>query len=162
AFVIAEAAAGLWANSLALLSDAGHNLADAVALAISWYALWMARRPATARKTFGYHRVGILAALVNAVSLVLTALALAWAAIQRLRSPEPVAAGWMIGVALAAAVLNGAISLWLRHDATHDLNVRAAFIHMFGDFLASIGVVVAGVIVALTGSPLADPIVSLL
>lgn len=162
AFVLAEAAAGLFANSLALLADAGHNLADALALAVSWYAVWMARRPATARKTYGYHRVGILAALVNAVSLVLIALAIAWEAIQRLRNPEPVAGGWMIAVAFAAAVLNGAISLWLRKDAAHDLNVRAAFIHMLGDFVAALGVIVAGVVVALTGSSLADPIVSLL
>jgi cobalt-zinc-cadmium efflux system protein len=162
AFVLAEAAAGLWANSLALLADAGHNFADALALAISWYALWMAQRPANARKTFGYHRVGILAALVNAVSLVVIALAIAWEAGLRLRTPEPTAGGWMIGVAFLAAVLNGAISLWLRHDAAHDLNIRAAFIHMLGDFLASIGVVVAGIVVALTGSSLADPLVSLL
>jgi cobalt-zinc-cadmium efflux system protein len=162
AFVLAEAAAGLWANSLALLADAGHNFADALALAISWYALWMAQRPANARKTFGYHRVGILAALVNAVSLVVIALAIAWEAGLRLRTPEPTAGGWMIGVAFLAALLNGAISLWLRHDAADDLNIRAAFIHMLGDFLASIGVVVAGIIVALTGSSLADPIVSLL
>jgi cobalt-zinc-cadmium efflux system protein len=122
----------------------------------------MAQRPANARKTFGYHRVGILAALVNAVSLVVIALAIAWEAGLRLRTPEPTAGGWMIGVAFLAAVLNGAISLWLRHDAAHDLNIRAAFIHMLGDFLASIGVVVAGIIVALTGSSLADPLVSLL
>src|SRR5262245_20665192 len=161
-FVIAEAAAGLWANSLALLADAGHNLADVVALAISWYAVWMARRPATAKKTFGYHRVSILAALVNAESLVLIALALFWEAIQRLRNPEPVASGWMIGVALAAALLNGGTTLWLRKDAAHDLNVRAAFIHMVGDFLGSVGVLVAGLVVAVTGSSLADPIASLL
>jgi cobalt-zinc-cadmium efflux system protein len=162
AFVLAEAAAGLWANSLALLADAGHNFADALALAISWYALWMAQRPANARKTFGYHRVGILAALVNAVSLVVIALAIAWEAGQRLRTPEPTAGGWMIGVAFLAALLNGAISLWLRHDAARDLNIRAAFIHMLGDFLASIGVVVAGIVIALTGSSVADPLVSLL
>jgi cobalt-zinc-cadmium efflux system protein len=162
AFVFAEAAAGLWANSLALLADAGHNFADALALAISWYALWMAQQPANARKTFGYHRVGILAALVNAVTLVVIALAIAWEVGQRLRTPEPTAGGWMIGVAFLAALLNGAISLWLRHDAAQDLNIRAAFIHMLGDFLASIGVVIAGIVVALTGSTLADPLVSLL
>jgi cobalt-zinc-cadmium efflux system protein len=113
AFVAGEAAAGWWSNSLALLSDAGHNLADALALALSWYAVWIARRPADARRTYGYHRAGILVALVNAVALVVISLGIFYEAVQRLRHPEPVQAGPMIAVALAAVVLNGFISYWL-------------------------------------------------
>src|ERR1700737_2504728 len=90
AFVMAEAAAGYFSNSLALLSDAGHNFADAVALILSWYGLWIARRPSSAERTYGYHRVGILTALVNAVSLVVIALLIFWEAASRLGHPEPV------------------------------------------------------------------------
>src|SRR5262249_52173473 len=162
AFVLGEAVAGDFANSLALLSDAGRNFADALALLFSWYALRMARRPADAKRTYGYHRVGILAALVNAVSLVVIALAIFWEAVQRLRAPEPVQSGLMIGVAAVAVVLNGVISLWLRGEARHDLNVRSAYLHMLGDAASALGVVVAGLAVSLTGSSLADPVVSLL
>jgi cobalt-zinc-cadmium efflux system protein len=162
AFVAIEAVLGWFANSLALLSDAGHNFADALALILSWYAVRAAQRPADARRTYGFHRVGILAALANAVSLVLIALVIFWEAVGRLRQPEPVAAGPMIGVALAAALLNGLISVWLHGEAKHDLNLRGAYLHMLGDALSAVGVVAAGILVALTGSPLADPVVSLL
>src|SRR6266446_8612526 len=123
-FVIGEAAAGYFSNSLALLSDAGHNFADALALVLSWYALWIAQRPSSAKRTFGNHRVGILVALVNAVSLVVIALLIFWEAVSRLRHPEPVQPKPMIVVALIAIVLNTVISLWLRRAAKHDLNVR--------------------------------------
>jgi cobalt-zinc-cadmium efflux system protein len=162
AFVAGEAVAGYFANSLGLLSDAGHNFADALALLFSWYALRAARRPANALRTFGSHRVGILAALVNAVSLVLIAVGIFWEAAQRLRHPEPIAGGLMIGVALIAVILNAAISLWLRHEAKHDLNVRSVYLHMLGDAISALGVVIAGVVVALTGQTAADPVVSLL
>ncbi len=161
-FVVGEGIAGYFANSLALLSDAGHNFADALALIFSWYAVWMARRPADARRTFGYHRVGVLAALVNAVSLVVLALLIFWEAAQRLGSPQPVQAGLMIGVALVAVAVNGVISLWLHKEAKHDLNVRSAYLHMLGDAASALGVVAAGVVTALTGAAIADPIVSFL
>ena len=162
AFVVGEAIAGVLANSLALLSDAGHNFADAAALAFSWYALWIASKPAHQGMTYGYHRVGILAALVNAVSLVVIALLILWDAILRFQHPEP-PRGWiMVGVATLAIVVNVVISFWLRAGAKHDINVRSAYLHMLGDALSACGVVAAGVIVALTGSPIADPIASLL
>jgi cobalt-zinc-cadmium efflux system protein len=161
-FVAAETSAGLFAHSLALLSDAGHNFADALALVFSWYALRVSRRPADARRTFGSHRAGILAALVNAVSLVVLALLIFWEAVERLRAPEPVHSGPMIGVALAAVVLNGLISLWLHREARHDLNLRSAYLHMLGDALSALGVVVAGLVVAFTGATVADPVASLL
>src|SRR5262245_24456017 len=117
AFVVGEAIAGHYAKSLALWSDAGHNLADALALVFSWYAIRVARRPSNARQTFGYHRAGILAALVNAVSLVGIAALIFWEAVSRLLHPEPVL-GWpMIIVASIAVLLNGLISIWLHGEA---------------------------------------------
>src|SRR5712691_11206155 len=162
AFVIGEAVAGYFSNSLALLSDAGHNFADALALILSWYGLWIARRPSSAKRTFGYHRVGILVALVNAVSLVVIALLIFWEAASRLGHPEPVRSTPMIVVAAIAILLNTVISLWLRRAAKADLNVRSAYTHMLGDAISAAGVLVAGVVVAFTGASIADPIVSIL
>jgi len=162
AFVIGEATAGYFSNSLALMSDAGHNFADALALILSWYGLWIARRPSSEKHSYGYHRVGILMALVNAVALVVIALFVFSEAISRLRQPEPVHSKPMIIVALIAILLNTAISLWLRKAAKNDLNVRSAYMHMLGDAVSAVGVVIAGVVVAFTGASIADPIVSIL
>jgi cobalt-zinc-cadmium efflux system protein len=162
AFVIGEAIAGYFSNSLALLSDAGHNFADALALILSWYGFWIAQRPSSAKRTFGYHRVGILVALVNAVSLVVIALLIFWEAVSRLGHPQSVKSTPMIVVALIAIILNTAISLWLRSAARNDLNVRSAYTHMLGDAVSAAGVVIAGVVVALSGTSLADPVVSVL
>jgi cobalt-zinc-cadmium efflux system protein len=162
AFVVGETIAGAFAHSLALLSDAGHNFADAAALGFSWYALWIARKPAHQGMTYGYHRVGIFAALINAASLVVIALLIFWEAIDRLRRPEPVHGWLMIIVATVAIVVNLVIGMWLHAGAKHDLNVRSAYLHMIGDAVSAFGVVVAGVIVVMTGWHLADPIVSFL
>jgi cobalt-zinc-cadmium efflux system protein len=161
-FVVGEATAGYLSHSLALFSDAGHNFADALALILSWYALWISRRPSSAARTFGYHRVGILAALVNAVSLVLIALIIFWEALGRMRAPEPVYSTPMIVVALIAVGMNTVISLGLRRAAKTDLNMRSAYLHMLGDAISAAGVVIAGVIVAFTGASIADPVVSVL
>ncbi len=161
-FVAVEAVAGYLSHSLALLSDAGHNFADALALIIAWYAVWIAQKPSTERRTFGYHRVGTLAALVNSVSLVVIALLIFWEAAHRLGQPAAVRSTPMILVAAVAILLNGSISLWLRRDAKHDLNVRGAYMHMLGDAVSAFGVVMAGIIVATTGSSLADPLVSII
>jgi cobalt-zinc-cadmium efflux system protein len=162
AFVILEAVAGWLGRSLALLSDAGHNLADAAALGFSWYALRIAARPSHHGMTFGYHRVGVLAALVNSVSLVVIAVLIGWEAFGRIRHPEPASGGLMIAVASAAIVVNVVISFWLRRGAAHDINVRSAYLHMVGDAVSALGVVVAGVLVATTHSLMADPVVSVL
>jgi cobalt-zinc-cadmium efflux system protein len=161
-FCIGEAAAGYFSNSLALMSDAGHNFADALALALAAYGLWIAGKPADAKHTFGYHRVGILAALVNAVGLVVMAGIILYEAIRRLHSPEPVDSGPMIWVALAAIVLNSVIGWSLHASAKEDLNMRGAYLHMVGDAAASFGVVIAGLIILFTGASIADPIVSIL
>ena len=161
-FVVVEAVGGWFAHSLALLSDAGHNLADAAALGFSWYAIWIAGKPSHQGMTFGYHRVGIFAALVNAVSLVLIAVFIGWEAIVRIRQPEAANGTLMIGVALAGIVVNLLIGLWLHKGSKDDLNVRSAYLHMLGDAVSAFGVVIAGVLVATTDVPLADPVVSLL
>jgi cobalt-zinc-cadmium efflux system protein len=161
AFVVGEAVAGYFAHSLALMSDAGHHFSDALALALSWYGFQAAKQPATSKRTFGSHRVGILAALANALTLVAIGAIIIWEAIERFRDPKPVQSGPMIWVAVVAVVLNGVISLWLRAGAKHDLNLRSAYLHMLGDAFSALGVVLAGIIVAFTGSPLADPVVSL-
>jgi cobalt-zinc-cadmium efflux system protein len=161
-FVVGEAVAGFFSHSLALWSDAGHNFADALALVFSWYGIWISSRPSTSKRTFGYHRVGILAALVNAVSLVVIALLIFWEALSRLHDPQPVESKPMIVVALIAVLINTIISLWLRQAAKDDLNVRSAYLHMLGDAISAAGVVVAGVIVAFSGASIADPIVSIL
>jgi cobalt-zinc-cadmium efflux system protein len=160
AFVIGEAIAGYFAHSLSLLADAGHNFADGAALGFSWYALWIARKPAHQGMTYGYHRVGILAALINAVSLVVIALLIIWEAIGRLRMSEPVQGGLMIGVALVAIAMNLLIGRWLHAGAKHDINVRSAYLHMIGDAVSAFGVVLAGVLVILSSWQTADPIVS--
>src|SRR4029434_9303806 len=120
-FVVAEASAGWFAHSLALLSDAGHNLADAAALGFSWYAVRVAERPSHTGMTYGYHRMGVLAALANAGSLAVIALVIAWAAIARLRHPEAPNALIMIAVAATAVVLNAAIGFRLHRSASNDM-----------------------------------------
>ena len=162
AFVAVEAVAGWFAHSLALLSDAGHNLADAAALGFSWYALWIANKPSHEGMTFGYHRVGIFAALANALSLVLIAVLIGWEAIDRIRHPEIADGAMMMAVASAAIVVNLVIGLWLQKGAKNDLNIRSAYLHMLGDAVSAFGVVIAGVLIATTHSPLADPAVSVL
>jgi cobalt-zinc-cadmium efflux system protein len=159
---VAEALAGWFGHSLALLSDAAHNLTDAAALGFSWYAIRIADKPSHHGMTYGYHRVGVLAALANALSLVVVAVLIGWEAIVRIRVPALPAGRLMIGVAATAIVLNLAIGLWLNRSAQSDINVRSAALHMFGDAAAAFGVVVAGILIATRGAVLADPIVSLL
>ena len=161
-FVIVEAICGWFAHSLALLSDAGHNLADAAALGFSWYALWIASKPSHEGMTFGYHRVGIFAALANAISLVIIAVIIGWEAIARIREPEVANGPVMIVVAIVAMVVNLVIGLWLHKGSKNDLNIRSAYLHMLGDVISAFGVVIAGVLVATMRGPLADPVVSLL
>ena len=139
AFVVGEAIAGYLAHSLALMSDAGHNFSDALALILSWYGLRAAKQPASSKRTFGSHRVGILTALANALMLVAIGAVIIWEAVERFRDPQPVHSGPMIWVALVAVVLNGMISLWLRGAAKSDLNMRSAYLHMLGGCRLRVG-----------------------
>ncbi len=161
-FVALEAVVGLRSNSLALLSDAGHNVTDGLALGLSWYAITIARRPPNPSKTYGYHRVGILTALFNSMTLLVIAAFIFWEAYRRFVQPAPVESGPMMAVALCGLFMNTVIALWLRGEAAHSVNMRSAFIHMVGDALSSAGVVVAGAVIYFTHWYYADPIVSLL
>jgi cobalt-zinc-cadmium efflux system protein len=157
--LLAELVGGLLANSLALLSDAGHVVTDLFALALAWFATVQAERPPNARNTFGYHRVGILAALINAVTLILIAVAITWEAVQRFQHPVPVQPLVMFISAAIGIGLNLFIGLGLQKERDN-LNVRAAALHVFGDTVASVGVIIAGIIILTTGWTLADPLLS--
>jgi cobalt-zinc-cadmium efflux system protein len=157
--LLVELVGGLLANSLALLSDAGHVITDIFALGLAWFATIQAERPANARKTFGYHRVGILAALVNSITLIIIAFAILLEAIQRFQHPEPVLPFIMFLSAGIGIVVNLFIGFGLRKESDN-LNVRAAALHVFGDVGVSLGVIVAGIIILLTNWTIADPLLS--
>lgn len=161
-FVVGEAAAGVFSNSLALVSDSAHNFTDAVTLGLSLYAFRLSQRPANPAKTFGYHRAGILAALINATTLIGISLLILYEALHRLAAPPAVGETLIVAVALVAFVLNTAIALSLRRASARDLNVRSAFVHMLGDAVSTLGVAAAGLAIALTGLRLLDPLVSIL
>jgi cobalt-zinc-cadmium efflux system protein len=161
-FVVVEFISGIRANSLALLSDSGHNFSDGFALLLSWYALHVAQKPATSTRTYGFHRVGILTALFNAITLVAIAVFIFTEAYHLFVHPEHVVSGLMIAVATIALVLNTTVALALRGEARHDVNIRGAYVHMAGDAISSIGVVVAGTAIHFTGWSYADPLVSVL
>jgi len=157
-----ELAAGLIANSLALIGDAFHNITDAFALVLALVAVSIARRPATVRKSFGYRKAGILAAFLNATMLIaLTALVMI-EAVKRLREPQAVEGAWMIGVALVGIVYNFGVTIWLMKEGRKDINVRGAMLHMLGDGISSVGVVLAALLIGWTGTTIWDPIVSIL
>ena len=163
AFVAVELFCGLRAHSLALVSDAGHNASDALALGLAAYAVWVARRPAGPGNTFGYHRVAILTAWFNAAVLIVIAIAILGGAWGAFLHPQPhIQAGLMMGVAAVALLMNTVIAYWLRGDSHHSMNARAAYVHMAGDALSSLGVLIAGAVVHYTGWAFADPIVSVL
>ena len=160
-FMLAEAAGGLLANSLALLADAGHMLGDAASLGLAVFVAWIAQRPATPRRTYGYLRLEIFAALFNGAALFAIAGLIGWQAIGRLGAPPPVHSGLMLAVAALGLGAN-VVALRLLHAGhAHSLNVRGAYLHVLGDLLGSVGALAAGGIIALTGWTLADPLVSI-
>jgi cobalt-zinc-cadmium efflux system protein len=160
-FVAIEGTFGFLSNSIALIADAGHNLGDVLGLGCAWGAIWLTRRPPGGRFTYGLGRSSVLAALANAVLLLMACGAIAWEAIGRLAAPPTVAGATVMGVAAIGIVLNG-ISAWLLHGGSHDdLSRRSAFIHMLGDAAVSAGVLIAGGLIVLTGWGWLDPVVSL-
>jgi len=161
AFVAVEAVFGLIAESTALLADAGHNLGDVLALGLAWAGRALAQRLPSRQFTYGLRGSSILAALVNAMTLMLVTGAIAWEAIQRLQAPVEVASRTVIVVALCGIVVNGASALLFLRDQAHDINVRAAFLHLATDALVSLGVVLVGVGVLYTGWSWLDPAASL-
>jgi cobalt-zinc-cadmium efflux system protein len=161
-FVAIEGCFGFLSNSVALIADAGHNLGDALGLICAWTAMFLARRPPGGNFTYGLGRSSLLAALTNAVLLLLACGAIAWEALGRITAPPAVAGATVAGVAAVGIVLNG-VSAWLLHGGSHDdLNRRSAFIHMLGDAAVSAGVLVSGVLIWFTGLSWLDPAVSLL
>src|SRR5580704_17301936 len=149
-YIVLLVIAGIRAHSLALLSEAGHNLSDFIALLLSLAAVYLQSRPPSATKTYGYHRAGVLAALVNAVSLVAVSFLIFYEAFRRLQNPEHVHAGVMIWVAAAGVVMNGVIALLL-YRAGSDVNIRSALLHEIGDTLSTAAVIVGGWIIMATG-----------
>ena len=161
AYVIAEATFGALSGSLALLADAGHNLGDVLGLALSWGAAMLSRREPSGRFTYGLRSSSILAALANAIILLVVTGGIAWEALWRLSHPIPVAGGTVAWVAAAGILVNGTTALLFARGRQRDLNLKSAFLHMATDALVTAGVLVAGIAIALTGLPWLDPAVSL-
>jgi cobalt-zinc-cadmium efflux system protein len=160
-FILAvEFVGAYFSHSLALLSDAGHVLTDLAAIGLAWYAMQQSQKAPTEHLTYGYHRSGILAALLNAVSLIVIALVILWEAYDRMQSPEPVGSTWMFISASVGLVLNLYLGFGLSKE--DNINVRAAVLHMLGDAAASAGVIVGGLIILATGWYVVDPILSVL
>ncbi len=157
--MVFEAVGGWWSGSLALLSDAGHMLTDAAALLLAVLALWFASRPADLKRTYGFFRLEVLSALVNGLTLVGIAGFIGWEAWQRLANPQPIKAGVMLVVAVVGLLVNLAGMALLSHSK--NLNVRAAFLHVLGDALSSVGVIAAAGVTWLTGATWLDPVISI-
>jgi len=159
AYIILLVVAGLRAHSLALLSEAGHNLSDLLALALSLVAVYLQSRPASSTKTYGYHRAGVLAALVNATSLVGVSFFIFYEAFLRLQHPEPVRAGMMMWVAAAGVVMNAGIALLL-YRSGGDVNIRSTLLHEVGDTLSTAAVIAGGWAILVTGNYWIDSVLS--
>ena len=159
AYIVLLVVAGVRAHSLALLSEAGHNLSDFLALLLSLVAVYFQARPASSTKTFGYHRAGVLAALVNASSLVAVSFFIFYEAFKRLQHPEHVQAGVMMWVAAAGVVMNGAIALML-YRSGGDVNIRSALLHEVGDTLSTAAVIAGGWAILVTGDYWIDSVLS--
>jgi len=160
--ITAEFIGGFILDSVGLMSDAGHNLVDQGSLFLALYAHILTRRPASETRTFGYHRAGVIAAFLNSFILLLTAVGITFIGLKRLLQPVPVDGGWIMIIAAVSFAANLSIALLLQHGAKDDLNIRSAFWHMLGDAWVSLGVVLSGGAIMLTGWTVLDPLISLL
>lgn len=160
-FVLVELVAGLQAHSLALLSDAAHNFTDALAIGLAWVGLRLQTKPADETKTYGYHRASVLSAFINALTLVALSAWIIYESVLRLRHPEPVQETVMMAVASLGLLLNGGIMLALRADSKNDINIRSAFVHMLGDALGSVAIILGAVAIRYTGWVSVDPLLSM-
>lgn len=161
-FVAVEAFAGFHSGSLALVSDAGHNFTDALALVLATIGVYMQSKPADSIKTFGYHRAGVLTAFANALTLVVIAIFIFYEAWDRFFHPRHIEEWTMFWVAVAALALNGGIMWGLHRDKDRDINIRAAFVHMLGDAISSVGIMAGAIAIHFTGLAVIDPVLSLL
>jgi cobalt-zinc-cadmium efflux system protein len=150
AYIVLLVIAGVRAHSLALLSEAGHNLSDVLALLLSLTAVYLQTRPPSSTKTYGYHRAGVLVALVNSASLVIVSFFILYEAFRRLQRPEPVHAGLMMWVAGAGVIMNAAIA-WMLYRTRQDVNIRSALLHELGDTLSTAAVIAGGWVILVTG-----------
>jgi cobalt-zinc-cadmium efflux system protein len=162
AYLVAEVVGGYLANSLSLLADAGHMLSDVAALALSLFAVWIAQKPATPRRTFGYFRTEILAALANAATLIAISIYIFYEAFLRLRSPEPVEGMIVVWVALGGLLVNGIGVATLHGGREHSLNIRGAWLHLVTDAAGNVAVIAGGIMVWAWGMTWADPAMSVL
>ncbi len=160
--MIVEVIGGLWSGSLALLADAGHMFTDTVSLGLAWLAARLSRRPADERRTYGYHRLQILAAFVNGIFFLFIVAWIGFEAVQRLLTPQPVLGGVMLWVALAGLGINVLAFVLLHGGHHHNLNVRAALLHVMGDLLGSLAAIVAAGVILATGWYPIDPLLSIL
>lgn len=158
----AEMAGGYLSNSLALLSDAGHVFTDLFALLLSWFGVRQAEKAATPRMTYGYHRIGILIALVNGITLFAISIVIVYEAWHRFLEPQPVQSTLMLAVAIVGLLANIGIAIYLRQDQRHNLNVRSAFLHVVGDALASVAVIGGAAAIHITSQYWIDPLLSVL
>jgi len=161
-FVLVEAIAGFRSGSLALVSDAGHNFTDALALVLATIGVYMQSKPADSVKTFGYHRAGVLTAFVNALTLVAISIFIFYEAWQRFVHPRHIEEWTMLWVAAAGLAMNGGIMWGLHSEKDHDLNIRAAFVHMLGDAISSVGIIAGAIAIHFTGLAVIDPVLSVL
>ncbi|HNJ41469.1 MAG TPA: cation diffusion facilitator family transporter, partial [Acidobacteriota bacterium] len=160
-FVMVEFLFGFWSGSLALVADAGHNLTDVAGLLLAWAGIWLARQKPTVNHTYGFRRSTILAAFFNALLLIVTVGAIVWEALSRLKSPQAIHEGIVIGVAALGIVINTTTALFFATGQKNDLNLRGAFIHMAADAVVSLGVVLSGLLIWKTNWYWLDPVVSL-
>jgi cobalt-zinc-cadmium efflux system protein len=161
-FVVVEAIAGFRSGSLALVSDAGHNFTDALALVLAALGMYMQSKPANSVKTFGYHRAGVLTAFANALTLVAISVFIFYEAWQRFAHPRQIEEWTMLWVAAAGLALNGGIMWGLYREKDHDLNIRAAFVHMLGDAVSSVAIIAGAIAIHFTGLAVIDPVLSVL
>jgi cobalt-zinc-cadmium efflux system protein len=162
AFVVIELASGVRAHSLALISDAGHNATDALALLLAWFAVYLQGKPADESRTFGYHRAGVLAAFVNAATLIVLSGWIIFESWRRLLNPVAVNETIMLSVAAGGLVLNGGIMIGLRRTGGNDINIRGAFLHMLGDLVGAAAIVVGALVIRASGWTQIDPALSIL
>jgi cobalt-zinc-cadmium efflux system protein len=159
AYVVLAAVMGTLAHSLAVLSEAGHNLADFAALFLSWLGIYLQAKPANEIKTFGYHRAGVLAAFVNVLALLVLTALIVIEAVERLRHPVAVATGYMLAVAAIGLAMNAAIAFMLE-TGRHDVNIRASFLHMVGDAVSTALLILGALLIRYTGQSRIDPLLS--
>ena len=162
AFLVAEVIGGILSNSIALLADAGHMLTDVAALGLALFVAWFSKQPETPQKTYGYLRWEILAALVNGATLLMISAWILWEAIARFNTPAPIQGGLMLAVAAGGLIVNIIAARVLAGSSSENMNARGAYLHVLGDLLASVGTLVAAILIRYTGWLLADPIASIL